>query len=135
MSWKDEFEKEFGDRKRQNCGEKYVKLLKDVIRPTFEDIERYLYEFSINVDINAEVLKVGYDSGIYFFSMKISLEDCKVKMEYSMVHPSEFLNDVPKWKDIKNNIFEMETISQEMLGEQFWEAIKPMLLIAFKGKS
>lgn len=134
MNWKTKLSEQLSARKKENNAEGYIQLLKDVILPTFKEIETILHNHQIDADIsnsnNELIVKFG---GINRFSMKMTLYDGKIKIDFNYADTSG-LTDEPELKLQNTKIFAFEGISEERIGDEFYEAFLPLLKLYSSGK-
>lgn len=127
MNWKTKLAEQLSHRKKENNAEGYLQLLKDVILPTFKEIEAILCDHHIDANIsnsnNELIVKFGVTD---WFSMKMMMDDGKMKIEFSYADTS-VLSDVPELNLRNTKILAFEDITEEKIGDQFVEAFEPLI--------
>jgi len=137
MNWKKKLAKELSHSKRGNgesSVEIYVRLRKEVILPVLKDIKETLCEYKIDAKIgyNSEELVVEF-GGIDWFSMKMMLDEGKMKIEFSIADTSEPTLE-SKFKLKNTKILAFEDVTEEKIGDEFVEAFQPLIKLFSSGK-
>ena len=128
MNWKEKLAKELSHRKRGvDSVVEYLRIQKEVILPAFKEIVKILYDHSIYADTDNcnEVLTVKFGH-INLFSMKIMLDYDKIKIEFSNIDTTE----PPIESELilsSTKILAFEDVTEEKIGNEFYEAFKPMI--------
>jgi len=134
MNWKTKLAEQLSHRKKENNAEGYIQLLKEVILPTFKEIEAILCNHHIDANIsnsnNELIVKLG---NIDWFSMKMMLDYDKMKIEFSIADTSEPTLE-PKLKLENSKTLAFEDVTEEKIGKEFYKAFKPLFKLYNSGK-
>jgi hypothetical protein len=123
MKWKEELVDMFKDRKSEHTFDNYQKAKKEVILPTFIEIEDLLREYSIRAsfDKSSEELTVT-DCG---FIMKTEFDVHNVRFTFKYLNPIE-PDKMPPLRQSSEKFIPIKNLTSDIIGELFIEAFEPM---------